>query len=387
MKGKIITLLFMVYCVLMPFEEAIAFGFGSVLKIVGMLIIGLSLAFYIRRRPSVTIRPLIFWLVFMLISYLWCTSSYYWDAFIIIYAGQVALLVALELVDIRDFNFKMIDIGLIITGCIASYVLIKFPETSMLTDEGRRTIMINGTSLDPNIVAATIILGLHIATSFFLAYQNKIVRCLYGGASMFMLYGILLTGSRGALVAFVVSFVLKVYLESKISLEAKKKSVYLILFAIIAFFVMVSVLPVDLIESRFSKETILGLNEREQGSHNRYDIWLAAIDLFSMSPIWGFGCGNFINSIALVYSRQCAAHNMYILLFIEGGIIGFSLFAKYVYSIWKSLMRLRGYLTLSLLVATLFMCLSLDALPYKFFWITLIYSRLQIRRQEAVLLQ
>mgnify|MGYP006876969775 CR=1 FL=1 len=33
MKGKLITFLLMVYCILMPFEEAIAFGFGSVLKI------------------------------------------------------------------------------------------------------------------------------------------------------------------------------------------------------------------------------------------------------------------------------------------------------------------------------------------------------------------
>lgn len=150
---------------------------------------------------------------------------------------------------------------------------------------------------------------------------------------------------------------------------------------------MVAILPTDLIESRFSRETILGLNERELGSHNRYDIWLAACELFTKSPIWGFGCGNFINSIALIYSRQCAAHNMYILLLIEGGLIGFSLFAKYVYSIWKSLMRYCDYLTISLLSATLLMSLSLDALPYKFFWITLIYCRLQIRRQNAGLLK
>ena len=124
--------------------------------------------------------------------------------------------------------------------------------------------------------------------------------------------------------AFVASFVLKIYLESKINTDTKKKSIYLILFALVAFFVMVAILPTDLIESRFSRETILGLNERELGSHNRYDIWLAACELFTKSPIWGFGCGNFINSIALIYSRQCAAHNMYILLLIEGGLIGFS---------------------------------------------------------------
>ena len=103
----------------------------------------------------------------MVVSILWCDSSQFWEAFIIIYLGQVILLVALEYVKIQDFNFKMIDMGLVLTGCVASYVLIKFPATSMFTDEGRRTIMINGTSLDPNIVAATIILGLHITTNFF----------------------------------------------------------------------------------------------------------------------------------------------------------------------------------------------------------------------------
>lgn len=387
MKGKLITFLLMVYCILMPFEEAIAFGFGSVLKIVGILIIIFSFIFYVSRKLSSIIKPLLLWMIFMVVSILWCDSSQFWEAFIIIYLGQVILLVALEYVKIQDFNFKMIDMGLVLTGCVASYVLIKFPATSMFTDEGRRTIMINGTSLDPNIVAATIILGLHITTNFFLICSNKFVKCLYGVAAMFMLYGILLTGSRGALIAFVASFVLKIYLESKINTDTKKKSIYLILFALVAFFVMVAILPTDLIESRFSRETILGLNERELGSHNRYDIWLAACELFTKSPIWGFGCGNFINSIALIYSRQCAAHNMYILLLIEGGLIGFSLFAKYVYSIWKSLMRYCDYLTISLLSATLLMSLSLDVLPYKFFWITLIYCRLQIRRQNAGLLK
>ena len=383
MKGKLISLLFVIYCTLMPFEEALAFGFGSALKIVGIALIGSSLFFYMGRKPSRTISPLLMWLLFMLVSVLWTTSTYYWNAFVTIYAGQVALLIAMELVDIRDFKFKWIDFGLILTGCVASYVLIKFPSTSMLTEEGRRTIMLNGTTLDPNIVAATIILGLHIATNFFLNSATVIERIVFAGMAMFMLYGILLTGSRGALIAFVMSFGLKIFYEGRLNSTARKKSIKLILLAIIGFLIMVSILPEELIESRFSKETILGLNEREQGSHNRYDIWLAATDLFVMSPIWGYGCGNFINSIALVYSRQCAAHNICVLLLIEGGLFGFFLFAKYVFSMWKSLMKNKEYLTVSILAATLIMSMSLDALPYKFFWITLIYCRMQIRRHEA----
>lgn len=383
MKRSIISFLFIVYCIFMPFEEAISFGFGSILKIVGIILIGVSILFYIKRKPSRTVLPLFYWLLWMLFSVLWVTSSHYWNAFIIIYIGQFALLLAMEQVDIRDFNFKWIDVGLVITGCVASYVLIKFPATSMFTEEGRRTIMLNGTTIDPNIVAATIILGLHIATNYFLNSNSKITKITFGTFSMFMLYGILLTGSRGALIAFSISFLLKIYLEGRLDYKARKKSIYLILFAILAFFIMVSILPEDLIESRFSKETILGLNEREQGSHNRYDIWLAAAELFWKSPIWGFGCGNFINSISLVYSRQCAAHNAFVLLLIEGGLIGFSFFAIYIYKIWKSLMKNKEFLTLSILAATLLMSLSLDAIPYKFFWITLIYCRIQIRRYKA----
>lgn len=371
----------------MPFEEAITLGFGSILKVIGVLIIMTSCIFYINRKISPTIIPLILWFIFMCFSYLWCTSPFYWESFIIIYLGQIALLISLELVNVHDINFKMIDNGLILTGCIASYILISSPSTSMFTDEGRRTIMINGTSLDPNIVAATIILGLHIATNFFFTSSNKFLKILYASSSMLMLYGILLTGSRGALIAFFISYTLKLFLEGRVSHKIRKKSIYMVLFGIIAFFIMASILPSDLIESRFSKDVILGLNEREEGSHNRYDIWLSSIDLFSMNPILGVGCGNFINSIALVYSRQCAAHNLYILLLIEGGIIGFLLFTKYIYTIWKKLKKHHDFLTISLLVATLLMSLSLDAIPYKFFWITLIYCRLQIRRQEIGLLK
>lgn len=383
MKRKIITFLFVLYCMLMPFEEALAFGFGSILKIVGTLIIAFCFLCYINRKPSKTIVPLLYWLIFMLLSYLWCDSTNYWAAFMTIYIGQVALLFSLELVDIRDFNFKWISVGLVLTGCVASYVLVEFPATSMLTDEGRRTIMINGSSLDPNIVAATIILGLHIATNYFLTKSNKMLKLLYGGIALFMLYGILLTGSRGALIAFIASFALKFFLEGKMDSHVRKKALYLMLFAVIAFYAMTAILPDDLMETRFSEKTILGLNEREEGSHNRYDIWLAAAKLFCKSPIWGVGCGNFINSIGLVYFRQCAAHNLYVLQLIEGGILGFTLLFKYIKSIWKSLMKHRDYLTLSILAATLFMSLSLDAIPYKFFWVTLIYCRIQIRREDA----
>lgn len=369
----------------MPFEEALAFAFGSILKVLGILIIVFCILNCNNKRLSSSIVPLIIWLLFMLLSYVWCSSEIYWKSFIVIYVGQVALLVSLELIDIHDFNFKWIDIGLVLTGCVASYVLIKFPATSMFTDEGRRTIMINGTTLDPNIVAATIILGLHIATNQFLTNSYKMQKLLYGGLSLFMLYGILLTGSRGALIAFVASFAFKILLETKKNPSARKKIVYLIPLAIIGFYVLMAILPSDLIESRFSKDTILGLNEREQGSHNRYDIWLAAAELFAKSPIWGWGCGNFINSIHLVYYRQCAAHNLYVLQLVEGGIIGFSLLFKYIYSIWRNLMSHKDYLTISLLTATLLMSLSLDAIPYKFFWITLIYCRIQIRREEACL--
>ena len=56
------------------------------------------------------------------------------------------------------------------------------------------------------------------------------------------------------------------------------------------------------------------------------------------SPIIGYGSGNFFSAIATVY-KECASHNMYILLLVEEGLVGLLIFGCGLFGIFKQLYK------------------------------------------------
>ena len=192
--------------------------------------------------------------------------------------------------------------------------------------------------------------------------------------------GMLFTGSRGALISLVAGFGVQLFLQMK-KKNTRKKALFMVFLWVVIVFVALAVLPSELILSRFSKETLFGFNELASGSHNRYTIWKNALTLIWKAPIIGYGCGNFFSAIATVY-RECASHNLYILLFVEGGVIGFLIFvyglAKLLFGAYKRQL----YSVLGMLFSVLVMAITLDSITYKYFWVAIIFSAISIIKSD-----
>ncbi|WP_095173695.1 MULTISPECIES: O-antigen ligase family protein [Blautia] len=375
-KNRVITYLLALYCCLMPFEEALASSFGSILKIIGMLLIAYVI---IQNRGNWFLSKyqgsLILWTIYMFVSVTWVSSVQWWQYFFRIYIVQIIFLCAMEMVPVKSIDMKVVRKSLILGGCIASAIMILFPTSSGFTDEGRRTIMLLESALDPNVVASIILLGAQVSIGEFYKAQRRSIRFVL--LAIWQILGILLTGSRGALLAFVVGFSIEIILNLFNEGE-RRKALRVFLLGIVAVIFIIGILPENLLQTRFSKENILGLNELASGSHNRYTIWMYAGKLIKNNPVFGYGCGNFFSAIATVY-RTCASHNLYVLLMVEGGLIGMLLFGRYVWKILKGLFRQQDFSTFALLLTVLIMAFSLDSITYKYFWMALIYSRLIIR--------
>lgn len=377
--NKIVTYLFGLYCVLLPFEEALAGSFGSILRIIGISLIIVIIAAYYRNglfMPKYNV-PIVLWTLYMFFSVIWSDSFQWWSYFMRIYIVQIALLCVIEFVPVERLNIDFVKKMLMIGGFVASSIIILFPTGSGFTADGRRTVMLLGSVLDPNVVASIILLGVHVAISSFFQRQKGTRYLLI---TVWQMAGVLMTGSRGALIAFVIGFGVELFLNLSRKGE-RKKAIVLVVASVVAVMVLLAVLPENLLLMRFSKDTILGLNEFRSGAHNRYTIWLNAIQLIKKKPIFGYGCGNFFSAIATVY-RQCASHNLYILLIVEGGIIGLLFFLTYVGRLIKSLFKYNDFSTISMLVTVMVMAISLDSITYKYFWISLIVARLMIRQHE-----
>lgn len=375
---KVLSGLLCLYCILMPFEEALASSFGSVLRFVALAVICYSLIIGFNKRIEKNtmryITPFLTWLTISVISVLWSDSFDWWKYFIKMYGFQVLMLTSV-IINAKRINIDYCRYGLIISAMIASCLLIFLPSSSGYTNEGRRTIILMGNIFDPNIVASIIILGAF--STFYYIFTLQKEHFIYKVICAVLVIGIMFTGSRGALISFVCGFLIVELYEIKKGGKSRRNAMLLLGCAVIVCCAAYNFLPEELLKSRFSKDTILGLNEYNNGSHNRYTIWKKATIVFAEKPIFGWGCGNFFNAIATVY-KECASHNLYVLLLVENGLIGFAIFIYGLINIVYKLKKSKLYVQFAMQISICVMALTLDSIPYKFFWICLLLSILTL---------
>ena len=376
----VLNTLLQVYCFILPFEEALAGSFGSVVKLVGV-----GAIFYVILRYKKIIRrryiyPLIVWIFLAALSAVWSKSFDLWLVFFKIYLSQFLFLFIITGVDSNQINIKGIRRALIAGATLASIILIFMPQVSDFTSDGRRTIILFGHTFDPNIVASIILLCVMVTMEEIFLAQSLQQRFFLLCIVIFNFIGIFYTGSRGGLIATIVACSVSLLKELK-NRENRKFVRRIILFIAIASVVVIPLLPAGMLENRFSSKTILGLNEYAAGAHNRYSIWISAIQLIPDHPLFGYGVGNFMDAITRVYFRSCASHNLVVLLTIETGLIGFTIFMVFYWEVVKKMRKYALYTTYGLLIGVFIASLTLDALPYKFFWIALMYASLQINEK------
>jgi O-antigen ligase len=229
-----------------------------------------------------------------------------------------------------------------------------------------------GEGTDPNITAATLILPLALAVSRTLRAKTPGARAAFGLASALIGIGIVLTGSRGGMLAALVS-VIVVGLTS----GQRRKAASIAVAVIVAAGITMASAPETLRTRIFNS-----------WSSGRTDIWrtgLAACDRYCWA---GSGWGTF----PTVYQdtlhtdpdtkgldRPFVAHNIYISAAIEIGIFGLALMLFAIALVAWDLVRLPkdirgppfGALA-GLLVASMF----LTTVTFKYFWLVMIYAGL-----------
>jgi len=380
---KILSWLLVLYISLLPFEEALASTLGSILKIVGLIIVIYCLIRYLRSKFTLKFLQifLIIWLIYSIISLFWSSSFYWWNYFLKIYIGQIGFFLILSMIPSWRISLKSMRFGMILGATIAALIILILPQASLITAEGRRTIVILGSELDPNIVCSIMILGIFSLMTPLFDKNNKTNLGINLILFLIISTGIFLTGSRGGIIAIIVGFIAFVFLNmySKNSSKNRLKIVGTIVIIIVIIIIVWNILPKELISTRFSFSTILGLNENIPGVHNRYTIWKYALTVFSKQPLFGYGSGNFLIALSKVY-RVTAAHNMYILLLVENGIFGLSLLLIPIFWTVVKLFKIKQYIVLSFFITILIVNISLDGITYKYFWISWLYAYIVIQQ-------
>lgn len=198
--------------------------------------------------------------------------------------------------------------------------------------------------------------------------KKKIIHLAAGA----MLLGIVvMTGSRGALLAFVMCILFVtawVIKESKHKFKIMLISVAVAVFLYYGFFYMLHQID-PVLAMRFSGEYI-----GEHGTTGRSEIWKVLWNTFLNAGIfremvgWGYGTTRFLNTTTSVTTAGMVAHNLYIDNLISIGVIGVILQISMQVKCMKILFDSKNAMLICAYGSFLVMCMSLSLVNYKPIW-------------------
>ena len=378
----LLVLFLAAYGFFLPFEELIVLPTGSLLGLLGIIIMALCLMLKTTYTIDRLFLYLILWLTYSAVSVLWTSSYMWWKYNFMIYAGQTVFLFLTSQQYLEREDLCFIKKGLIAGTLIAALIIILFPVQATFTSEGRRTLLIADMKMDPNILSAILIIGFYSCIDLFFHRELKKKSILVLFLTI-LAVGIVFTGSRGGAIALIVSaFYMLFFLVGK-KREQKQKYFLWIMGLAVLLVAVYWLLPENALFHRFDLKNLFGQDDYRNGAHNRYAVWKKAFVLFLRRPLFGYGCGGFFQAITEVYFRRTAAHNMFILELVELGLVGLALIGLVFISVIRVVRKSREYADRGLLMAILVISMTLDTLGYKYLWVTLLFVLLSGRIEEA----
>jgi O-antigen ligase len=153
---------------------------------------------------------------------------------------------------------------------------------------------------DPNDLGMFFLMNIPILFYLRSVTKNGLLRLTYLALIVGLVAGIFLTNSRGSLVGFLALLLAYFYFR-----YGKMKTIFFtILFLPITFFIM----------SKFRT-----IDSEEGSADGRIQAWYEGIQMFKYRPLFGIGKGQFVEAHGLT------AHNSYVLVLSELGLIGYTL--------------------------------------------------------------
>ena len=374
------------YAILIPFGSSFRLApgpFGGVSSLLGLLLGAALLTQLITtRRGSVRIPLAVpVWLAFLAVS----GFSLFWSIAPVatfldfrILASQVLLMVALVLTKFDERTLRFFATSLMAGGvAVVCYGLAQITLLGGLP--GRRTGPGDGPPrfgddlLGANNEAAALLLPLAVAASRALTESGR-SRVVHGAATLLLLLGILMTGSRGGLLGAFVVFV--IVLWSGVAPRARKVTIAVTVTLLMALALVFQ--PFG-----FGRRQV----ENSTNSSGRTDIWLVGAQACPLYCLGGAGWGAF----PTVYQQELSStpearvqprgatfepHSIFLLAVIELGLPGLVLLVVgltvAVVSAWRLPVRMRAP-PLAALLSTVVSSFFLSNMNFKFFWAVIAY--------------
>ncbi len=216
----------------------------------------------------------------------------------------------------------------IIAYILLPYILFISLKSAIATNFAERLTMING---HPNA------LSLELASlAFFILPIERTVLLSYLPSLIVLISGSLISGSRQSLVPLIILLLYTFFLLLKQTrtLFTIRKLVLISVFIFILYFISQQTINLDYIaNSKIIRRTVLFFTNPGQSESIRMGLIQSGLELFSKKPLFGHG----LDAFHFVSGFQTYAHNNYIELLVNYGLVGFSIYySLYVILIYRS---------------------------------------------------
>ena len=301
-----------------PLENVVIPGVGLLGAVVGMVASGICVLAIVERG---SVRPLRAGHILMAVFVLWAAVSYLWS-----------LDPAGTLVQVPVYVRLLFMVWLIWQICSDAARQIRLLQAFVLGTMGAGIDTVvqfvrqneavyqryAGAGADPNDLGLVMALSVPIAYCLFIQGEGR-GRWIYVAQLVLAGTTILLSASRGAVLALAMALVIVPVTAARLTRrELVAISLTATLTAAGAFFVV----------PETSSERLSTIpNELSGGAlSGRSSIWAAGVDLFRDHPFLGVGAGAYLHSVSSSVVVPNVAHNTFLSVVAELGIIGFGIF-------------------------------------------------------------
>lgn len=347
-----------------PLENVYVVGsMGTIARVLGALAFGAGLVRVAAR--GVLRKPRAFH-VFAILFIVWATASAFWahdaDAArsrIGTFAQLLILVALLWDVSSTSATRRKLESAFVLGTAVTSVTLISLSLAGVLQVE-RYTMV----GFNPNYMGAVLAVSIPIAWHLANEVRSRTVRILLAGHVCTAVWAVVLTGSRGALIAVVVGVMVIPLTMHRLRLGT---TAILMMVALGTLAVGIRSIP-----SQPVRRLATIRAEIESGSLNRRGaIWSDAKTRALDHPIMGVGAGNFSSDVH--GGVRNSAHNSFIAVYLELGLIGFLLFLLLIWSAARAAWRRprQRMFGIAILGTLLIAMVPLDAEYLKWTWFTL----------------
>jgi len=256
-------------------------------------------------------------------------------------------------------------------GLLTAYLLgayVSALNTVLLLRTGAAMRRFAAGGVDPNDLAMSMALALPTAWYLGITTQRPLFRWIARGYLPIGLLAVILTGSRGAMVTALVGLLIIPLTMTKLS---PGKAAAAIALLAVAGGLAVKYVPENIV----ARLETTGSEVEDASLGGRFKLWVAGVHAFEKRPFVGYGTSGFIPAIKPALGPMAqVAHNSYLSVLVEHGMIGLALFVTMIGTVFLSARRLPllerrfGYVLL------LTMCTAMMPLTWedvKAVWVTM----------------